>query len=187
MHVLRLFVAALAATLMLGAAAARAEGPAPVVVMETSKGTMMLLLDPAKAPKTVENFMKYVDAGFYDGTVFHRVIKGFMIQGGGFDQNLRPKPTMAPIRNESGNGLTNDRGTIAMARTNDLHSATSQFYINHVDNGFLDRNQYCVFGRVIRGLEVVDAIAAVSTGNRGGMGDVPTQPVILIRAYRHQG
>lgn len=186
MHTTRLFLAACAAVLLL-AVPGFAQGPDPVVVMETSKGTMMLLLDQDKAPGTVENFLEYVDAGFYDGTIFHRVIKGFMIQGGGFDMSMQRKPTMAPIKNESGNGLKNDRGTIAMARTSDLHSATSQFFINHVDNGFLDKNQYCVFGKVIRGLDVVDKIADVRTGNSGGMADVPVEPVLIRRVYRHQG
>jgi peptidyl-prolyl cis-trans isomerase A (cyclophilin A) len=180
-------LAALFLALVLGAAPALAQGPGPVVVLETSKGTIMVLLDPAKAPGTVDNFLKYVDSGFYDDTLFHRVIKGFMIQGGGFDTAMRVKATLAPIRNESGNGLENRRGTIAMARTNDLDSATSQFYINHVDNAFLDANKYCVFGKVLRGMNVVDAIADVATGNQGGMADVPREPVILLRAYRHQG
>jgi peptidyl-prolyl cis-trans isomerase A (cyclophilin A) len=182
-----IILAALVLALVLGAAPVRAQGPGPVVVLETSKGTIMVLLDPVKAPVSVENFLKYVDAGFYDGTLFHRVIKGFMIQGGGFDTSLRVKPTMAPIRNESGNGLENRRGTIAMARTNDLDSATSQFYINHVDNAFLDTNKYCVFGKVLRGMNVVDAIADVPTGNQGGMADVPREQVVILRAYRHQG
>lgn len=180
-------LAALALIVTLGAARVQAQGAGPVVVLETSKGTIMVLLDPAKAPATVENFLKYVDAGFYDGTLFHRVIQGFMIQGGGFDTSLRPKPTMAPIRNESGNGLENRRGAIAMARTNDLDSATSQFYINHVDNAFLDANKYCVFGKVLRGMNVVDEIAGVPTGNQGGMADVPREQVLILRAFRHQG
>ncbi len=168
-----IILAALVLALVLGAAPVRAQGPGPVVVLETSKGTIMVLLDPVKAPVSVGNFLKY--------------IKGFMIQGGGFDTSLRVKPTMAPIRNESGNGLENRRGTIAMARTNDLDSATSQFYINHVDNAFLDTNKYCVFGKVLRGMNVVDAIADVPTGNQGGMADVPREQVVILRAYRHQG
>lgn len=187
MQAFRILLASLAIACVLGVGSARAQGPGPVVVMETSKGMIMLLLDAEKAPLSVENFMKYVDSGFYNGTLFHRVIKGFMIQGGGFDSNMMQKPTMAPVRNESGNGLYNERGTIAMARTSDLHSATSQFFINHVTNGFLDSNQYCVFGKVIRGLDVVDEIAKVRTGNRGGMGDVPVESVVILKAYRHEG
>ncbi|WP_461210135.1 peptidylprolyl isomerase [Desulfocurvus sp. DL9XJH121] len=163
----------------------------PVVVLETSEGDVMLLLDDAKAPKTVANFLRYVDSGFYEGTIFHRVIKDFMIQGGGFDQRMLMKPAGPPIANEADNGLSNKRGTIAMARTMDPQSASSQFYINHKDNPFLDftakTNQgwgYAVFGRVIRGMDVVDRIASVKTGVRGGMQDVPVTAVILKRAYR---
>ena len=175
--------------MIFGASTGTAAGP--VVVMETSEGSVMLLLDEAKAPNTVANFLKYVDAGFYDGTVFHRVIDGFMIQGGAFDSNMLQKPSGPPIENEAYNGLENRRGTIAMARTMDPHSASSQFFINHKDNAFLNftgKNPqgwgYAVFGRVIRGMDVVDRIAKTPTGIRGGMKDVPVTPVVVKRAYR---
>lgn len=162
-----------------------------VVVMTTSKGVIKIRLDAAKAPLTVQNFLKYVDEGHYDGTIFHRVINGFMIQGGGFDQHLRQKPTHAPIKNEAMNGLKNRRGTIAMARTMVVDSATSQFFINVVDNGFLDFRAptaqgfgYCVFGEVIEGMDVVDAIKVVPTGNAAGMGDVPKEPVVIVSVRR---
>nr|WP_269471686.1 peptidylprolyl isomerase [Desulfovibrio ferrophilus] len=165
----------------------------PVVVMETSQGNIVIMLEEAKAPVTVANFLKYVDAGFYDGTIFHRVIKGFMIQGGGFDMSMMRKSAGAPIMNEANNGLPNSRGTIAMARTSDPHSASSQFFINHKNNASLDftgKNPqgwgYAVFGRVIRGMDVVDTIAKVQTGRQGGMGDVPLVPVVIKKAYRHQ-
>src|SRR5215470_5142478 len=128
------------------------------VVVETSMGTIKLELDGDKAPATVANFLSYVDEGFYDGTIFHRVIKNFMIQGGGFEPGMKQKKTKAPIKNESGNGLSNTRGSVAMARTNVLDSATSQFYINVVDNTGLDSARYCVFGKVIDGMDVVDKI-----------------------------
>jgi peptidyl-prolyl cis-trans isomerase B (cyclophilin B) len=150
------------------------------VEMVTSAGTMRIELDDAKAPQTVANFLRYVKAGHYDGTIFHRVIKGFMVQGGGFEPGMRQKPAEAPVKNEANNGLKNKRYTLAMARTSDPHSATAQFFINTVDNGFLDFKSessqgwgYAVFGRVIAGTEVVDAIEATATGNRGGHGDVP--------------
>jgi len=161
--------------------------------MTTSKGDIIIELDRAKAPVTVENFLKYVKKGQYDGTVFHRVIKDFMIQGGGFDKTLSEKPTDAPIKNEGTNGLSNARGTIAMARTMDPNSATAQFYINVVDNKMLDtrpgRPGYAVFGKVIEGMQVADAIRAVPTGQkmantRGGqgpMGDVPMETVEIIK------
>lgn len=137
----------------------------PVVVMETSEGPIKIELMEDKAPITVKNFLQYVEDKHFDGTVFHRVIAGFMIQGGGFDENLREKKTRGPIRNEAGNGLSNLRGTIAMARTNDPHSATAQFFINTVDNERLDKNPdsagYCVFGKVIEGMDVVDKIRKV--------------------------
>ena len=154
------------------------------VLMETSKGEIVLELYPEKAPLTVENFLNYVDAGFYDGTIFHRVIPGFMIQGGGFTQDLKKKPTKAPIKNEAYNGLKNDRGTIAMARTPNPHSASSQFFINTVDNAFLNYKDqttsgwgYAVFGSVIKGMDVVDAITQVKTVTQGGFRDVPKPPV----------
>ena len=154
--------------------------------IETSKGTITLELDGEKAPATVANFAEYARSGFYDGTIFHRVIDGFMIQGGGFTKGMNQKETRAPIRNEAMNGLKNARGTIAMARTMVVDSATSQFFINLVDNGFLDfRNPtpqgfgYAVFGKVTKGMEVVDKIAKVPTGNRGMHQDVPVKPVVI--------
>ena len=167
-------------------------GPAPAkpttkpqVVMETSKGTIVLELDAEKAPKTVENFLEYVRSGYYSGTIFHRVIKGFMIQGGGFTADMGRKETRAPIVNEGQNGLKNDRGTIAMARTNDLNSATSQFFINLVDNAGLNypsNGGYAVFGKVVEGLDVVDAIAGGSTGVKSGMKDVPNETITIVKA-----
>jgi peptidyl-prolyl cis-trans isomerase A (cyclophilin A) len=158
----------------------------PVVVMETSKGTIRIELDAAKAPNTVKNFLAYVDSGFFNGTIFHRVIPGFMIQGGGFTAAMDEKDTRPPIQNESANGLTNDRGTIAMARTGDPHSATAQFFINHGgNNAFLNKDQsrdgwgYAVFGKVVAGMDVVDAIAAVPTGVTAGMENVPSTPVVI--------
>jgi peptidyl-prolyl cis-trans isomerase B (cyclophilin B) len=158
------------------------------VEMVTSAGTMRIELDHAKAPETVANFLHYVNTGHYDGTIFHRVIKGFMVQGGGFEPGMRQKVTASPIRNEAANGLKNKRYTLAMARTSDPHSATAQFFINTVDNGFLDFKSessqgwgYAVFGRVVAGTEVVDAIEAVATGNRGGHGDVPLADVSIQR------
>ena len=156
------------------------------VLLETSMGTITLELDEAKAPETVRNFVAYAKEGHYDGTIFHRVIDGFMIQGGGFTADMNQKPTKEPIRNEAMNGLKNARGTIAMARTMVVDSATSQFFINLVDNGFLDfRNPtpqgfgYAVFGKVTKGMEVVDKIAKVQTGNRGMHQDVPVKPVVI--------
>jgi peptidyl-prolyl cis-trans isomerase A (cyclophilin A) len=163
----------------------------PVVVMTTSKGVIKIELDPAKAPLSVENFLKYVDAKFYDGTIFHRVIPNFMIQGGGFTKDMEKKETREPIQNEAKNGLKNLRGTIAMARTSNPHSATAQFYINHVDNAALDQATqppgawgYAVFGKVIEGMDVVDAIANVKTGFAAGMDDVPTEPVVIESVRR---
>jgi cyclophilin family peptidyl-prolyl cis-trans isomerase len=154
--------------------------------IETSMGTITLELDEEKAPATVQNFAEYAKSGHYDGTVFHRVIDGFMIQGGGFTRDMNQKPTRAPIRNEAMNGLKNARGTIAMARTMVVDSATSQFFINLVDNDFLDFTSptpqgfgYAVFGRVTDGMEVVDAIAKVKTGFRGPHQNVPEEPVVI--------
>ena len=156
----------------------------PVVTIETSMGTITVELDAANAPSTTENFLAYVDDGFYAGTVFHRVIPGFMIQGGGMTTDMRNKSTRETIRNEANNGLKNDRGTIAMARTPDPHSASSQFFINHSDNDFLNFTAetargwgYCVFGKVTDGMDVVDAIAKVKTGHHGPHQDVPVEPV----------
>ena len=174
-------------------ATATANATKAYVRMTTSMGDMVIELDRAKAPVTVDNFLAYVNKGQYDGTVFHRVIKDFMIQGGGFDTGLTEKPTDAPIKNECTNGLSNMRGTIAMARTNDPNSATAQFYINTVDNKMLDgrpgRPGYAVFGKVVDGMNTVDAIRAVKTGQkmantRGGqgpMGDVPMETVEIIK------
>ena len=154
------------------------------VKLSTSAGDIVLELDAAKAPKTVDNFLQYVKSGHYDGTVFHRVINNFMIQGGGMTPDLQPKPTSKPIELESRNGLTNDRGTVAMARTNDPNSATAQFFINVKDNAFLnqaqarDGNGYTVFGKVIGGMDVVDKIRSVPTGP----GDVPKTPVVIEKA-----
>jgi peptidyl-prolyl cis-trans isomerase B (cyclophilin B) len=162
----------------------------PVVQMDTSLGTITIELFEDQAPITVKNFLAYVDAGHYDGTVFHRVIKDFMIQGGGMTPGLKEKPTQAPIKNESANGLANKRGTLAMARTNVPDSATSQFFINTVDNAFLDRARaqdkvgYCVFGQVTSGMDVVDKIRAVPTGNSGRHSDVPRTDVIITAVRR---
>jgi peptidyl-prolyl cis-trans isomerase B (cyclophilin B) len=159
------------------------------VRLETSLGDVVLALDPDKAPKTVENFLAYVRDGHYDGTVFHRVIDGFMIQGGGFEQGMRQKKTRAPIPNEASNRLANRRGTAAMARTSDPHSATSQFFINVSDNAFLDFRSpdpsgwgYCVFAEVVAGMDVVDRIKAVPTTTRGGHKDVPVDDVLVRHA-----
>jgi cyclophilin family peptidyl-prolyl cis-trans isomerase len=176
----RTLLAALALAVLSSVAAAADK---PVVVMETSLGTIKIELDPEKAPISVKNFLSYVDDKFYDGTVFHRVIPTFMIQGGGFEPGMKQKKTKDAIKNESGNGLSNVRGAIAMARTNDLDSATAQFYINTVDNPFLDKGKYCVFGRVIDGLDVVDKIKAVETGNRGFHQNVPVKDVMIQKAY----
>ena len=159
------------------------------VDLDTTQGTIRLELDEEKAPETVKNFINNVENGHYDGTVFHRVIKGFMVQGGGFEPGMKQKPTGNPIRNEASNGLKNARYTIAMARTSDPHSATAQFFINAADNAFLDFKSetqsgwgYAVFGRVVKGSEVIDAIEQVRTGNRGGHGDVPLDDVTITRA-----
>jgi peptidyl-prolyl cis-trans isomerase A (cyclophilin A) len=161
-----------------------AQAPNPKVLIKTSLGDITLELDPAKAPITVKNFLAYVDAKFYDGTIFHRVIPGFMIQGGGLTADMQQKAGNPAIKNESGNGLKNARGSVAMARGNDLNSATSQFFINHVDNFSLDERKYCVFGKVIAGMDVVDAIAKVKTGTRAGHADVPREPITIISVTR---
>jgi peptidyl-prolyl cis-trans isomerase B (cyclophilin B) len=164
--------------------------PATLVLMETSLGTIKIELDGDKAPLTVANFLAYVDDKHYDNTVFHRVIKDFMVQGGGFEPGLKQKPTKAPIKNESANGLTNVRGTLAMARTSDPDSASAQFFINVVDNAFLNKAQardrvgYCVFGRVVEGMDVVDKIRAVPTGTRAGSQDVPREDVVILSVRR---
>ncbi|MDO9151445.1 MAG: peptidylprolyl isomerase [Methylotenera sp.] len=158
----------------------------PQVTFETNRGNFTVELYPEKAPKTVANFLEYVNSGFYQDTIFHRVINRFMVQGGGFDINMTEKPTRAPIINESNNGLKNDIGTIAMARTSDPNSATSQFFINLENNQFLNYRSpepdligYCVFGRVLKGMDVVRDIAVTSTANVGPYGDVPRSPIIV--------
>jgi peptidyl-prolyl cis-trans isomerase B (cyclophilin B) len=160
-----------------------------MVVLHTIHGSITLELDAARAPKTVANFLDYVRAGHFDNTLFHRVIDGFMIQGGGFTPDFRQKSARAPIQNEAANGLKNERYSVAMARTGDPHSATAQFFINVADNDFLNYRSpdvkgwgYCVFGRVVAGTEVVDRIKAVATGNRGMHQNVPTQDVVIERA-----
>ncbi|MDP6381196.1 MAG: peptidylprolyl isomerase [Phycisphaerae bacterium] len=162
-----------------------------VVVMETSHGTIKIELFLDKAPVTVENFLRYTDDKFYDGTIFHRVIAGFMIQGGGFTPDMKEKQTNAAINNEATAEAKNLRGTLAMARTNDVHSATSQFFINVVDNAFLDHTDksargfgYCVFAKVIEGMDVVDKIRKVATATSGHYGDVPREPVIIKSVRR---
>jgi peptidyl-prolyl cis-trans isomerase B (cyclophilin B) len=160
-----------------------------MIKLTTNHGVIALELNAEKAPKTVANFLAYVAAGHFDNTVFHRVIKNFMIQGGGFEPNMNQKPCQPPVENEAANGLKNKRGTVAMARTNDPHSATAQFFINTVDNDFLDYKAssgqgwgYCVFGEVVEGLDVVDKIRAVKTGNKGFHQDVPVEDVIIEKA-----
>jgi cyclophilin family peptidyl-prolyl cis-trans isomerase len=166
----------------------------PVVEVVTNLGTFALQLDPAKAPKTVENFLRYVDAKHYDGTIFHRVISTFMVQGGGFDQRYEKKPTQPPVHNEADNGLKNTRGTVAMARTSDPHSATSQFFVNVVDNANLDHQAksgpgwgYTVFGKVIEGMEVVDKIKAVRTGSGGPFAENAPQDMVVMQTVRRRG
>jgi peptidyl-prolyl cis-trans isomerase B (cyclophilin B) len=161
------------------------------VDLETNKGVIRVELNEEKAPISSKNFLSYVDAGHYNNTVFHRVIAGFMIQGGGFEPGMKQKNTQANIKNEANNGLKNDRYTLAMARTSDPHSASSQFFINAVDNKFLNFTAenssgwgYAVFAKVVAGTEVVDAIEKVKTGNKGGHGDVPLEDVMIVRASR---
>ncbi|MBL9018614.1 MAG: peptidyl-prolyl cis-trans isomerase [Myxococcales bacterium] len=164
----------------------------PVVEVSTNHGTFVIQLDPAKAPKSVANFLAYVDAKHYDGTVFHRVIPTFMIQGGGFDQQLEKKPTQPPIQNEADNGLKNTRGTVAMARTSEPHSATAQFFVNVTDNAFLDHQAksgpgwgYAVFGKVTEGMDTVDKIKAVKTGSVGPFAkDAPLTTVVINHIRR---
>jgi peptidyl-prolyl cis-trans isomerase B (cyclophilin B) len=163
------------------------------VQMDTSAGTVKIQLDDDLAPLSVANFLAYVNSGHYNGTVFHRVIKGFMVQGGGFEAGMKQKPTQAPIKNEANNGLKNKKYTLAMARTNDPHSATAQFFINATDNAFLDFKAenaqgwgYAVFGRVTEGMDVVDKIEAVRTGRKGFHDDVPLDDVVIERAVEVQ-
>lgn len=160
-----------------------------MVKLHTNYGTITLDLDAAKAPETVKNFLEYARSGHYANTIFHRVIDGFMIQGGGFEPGMKQKPTRAPVKNEASNGLKNDRYTVAMARTNEPHSATAQFFINVKDNDFLNHTAptpqgwgYCVFGRVVEGQDVVDKIKSVKTGRSGMHSDVPQQDVVIERA-----
>ncbi len=160
-----------------------------MVRLKTNFGIIALELDTGRAPETVKNFLEYVESGFYSNTVFHRVIDGFMIQGGGFEPGMREKPVRGPIKNEADNGVKNERYTIAMARTSEPHSASSQFFINVKDNGFLDHTApnaqgwgYCVFGKIVEGQDVVDKIKRVKTGKRGGHADVPVEDVIIERA-----
>ena len=175
------------AALMFGITAASAQVSAPRVAVETTQGRIVLELAPKEAPKTVDNFLTYVKAGHYDGTVFHRVIPTFMIQGGGFSADMTERPTRAPIPLESRNGLKNERGAVAMARRSDPNSATAQFFINVVDNPRLDYqsfdgNGYAVFGKVVEGMDVVDKIREVPTGSRGGHQNFPESPVTIKSA-----
>lgn len=160
-----------------------------MVKLQTSLGTITLELNADKAPETVKNFLAYVESGHFNNTIFHRVIDGFMIQGGGFEPGMNQKPCGTPIKNEAGNGLKNERGTIAMARTSDPHSATAQFFINVKDNSFLNHTSpssqgwgYCVFGKVADGMDVVDKIKAVKTGTKGFHQDVPVEDVVIEKA-----
>jgi peptidyl-prolyl cis-trans isomerase B (cyclophilin B) len=159
-----------------------------MINIETNHGTITIELDAEKAPMTVENFKKYIEDGFFNNTIFHRVIPNFMIQGGGFEPGMIQKQTLDQIENEADNGLGNDRGTLAMARTNDPHSATAQFFINLKDNDFLNHSGknpqgwgYCVFAKVTDGMDIVDKIAAVATGNNGGHADVPVDDVVILK------
>ena len=161
------------------------------VLIQTSLGDFVVQLDQQNAPDTVKNFLGYVEQGFYDSTIFHRVINGFMVQGGGFEAGMKQKPTGEPIRNEAGNGLKNTAYSIAMARTSDPHSATAQFFINVADNGFLDHTApnpqgwgYCVFGKVVEGRDVIDKIKGVRTGSSGFHQDVPVEDVVISRAAK---
>ena len=179
----------LGAVLVAGALQAAEGDPNPEMVLDTSEGIIVIELLTEQAPKSVANIIQYVEDGFYSETIFHRVISGFMIQGGGFDQQLRKKPVGEPVENEADNGLKNERGTVALARTSDPHSATAQFYINTVNNGSLNyRSQtekgwgYTVFGRVMEGMNVVDRISRADTQTRDGRPDVPALPILIERA-----
>ena len=186
-------IAVLALALCFGASLlpvqSHAAAPLPKVKIETSMGDIVVELNPAKAPKTVSNFLYYVKSGFYNNTIFHRVINGFMIQGGGFEKGMKQKPTNAPIENEAANGLKNNKYTIAMARTQDPHSATAQFFINVANNDFLNHTAptpqgwgYAVFGKVVAGQDVVDQITKVRTGMVSFYGDVPVEDVVIEKA-----
>lgn len=179
----------LAAPLPAGDSAASEAGERPRVLFETSLGPVTIELYPDRAPVTVANFLAYVDSGFYDGTLFHRVVPNFVVQGGGFDTRYEQKPTRKPIANEAGNGLANRRGTLSMARTADPNSATSQFFINLVDNRSLNRGPggagYAVFGEVIKGMEIVDQMVAAPQGaHRGVFVNAPNEPIVIVRAKR---
>nr|WP_236844327.1 MULTISPECIES: peptidylprolyl isomerase [unclassified Bordetella] len=202
LHLLRIAACGVALAIVPVAASAQSaasstpstEGTTPMstssrVKLQTNQGDIVITLDAEKAPKTVENFLSYVKNGFYNGTIFHRVIDGFMIQGGGFEPGLKQKPTQAPIENEANNGLKNDKYTLAMARTSDPHSATAQFFVNVADNDFLNFTAptpngwgYAVFGKVTEGTDVVDKIKGVKTGNSGFHQNVPTEDVIIEKA-----
>lgn len=184
----RLLIVGLA---VLFAALAAAADDNPKIILDTTKGKIVLELNANKAPQTVKNFLAYVNAGFYDNTIFHRVIPNFMIQGGGFTADMQKKTTRAAIRNEAANGLPNQRGTIAMARTPNPHSATAQFFINTQNNDFLNHKGqspqgwgYAVFGHVVEGMDVVDSISKVKTVTQGRFRDVPAEPVVITRAAR---
>ena len=177
------------AVLIAAMTSATAEDSGPRITFETTEGNFVIELFPDEAPLSSANFLQYAKDGHFNGTIFHRVIPGFVIQGGGFDQNMTRKSTRKPIENEAHNGLKNLRGTLSMARTSDPHSATSQFFVNLVDNDFLDHSSktprgwgYAVFGRVIEGMDTIDKVAAVETGRIDGMSDVPLYPVIVTRA-----
>jgi peptidyl-prolyl cis-trans isomerase B (cyclophilin B) len=187
--VLKIKIALLLLFALLAGGFVQAAETRPRVRLETTMGAVVLELDAQAAPQTVANFLGYVREGFYDGLIFHRVIKGFMIQGGGMTPDMAPRPTRAPIPNEAANGLQNRRGSVAMARTADPHSATAQFFINTVDNPFLDHRApnpqewgYCVFGTVVAGMDVVAAIENAATGMRAGHGDVPQTPIVIQKA-----
>ncbi len=182
-----------ASTVLLASPGLAQDTPSPPrVALETSHGTIVLELNPEKAPITVENFLDYVDRGWYDGTIFHRVMDGFMIQGGGFDASMEKKITRPPIRNEAGNGLLNDRGTVAMARTGEPDSATAQFFINLADNDFLNREEaqdgvgYAVFGEVVEGMEAVDAIAKVEVDEPGRLSNAQPVETVVIKSVKRQ-
>jgi cyclophilin family peptidyl-prolyl cis-trans isomerase len=191
---MKLSLAVVVAALTLGTASLAAQTPAPApaakpnprVALDTSKGTIVVELFPDKSPLTVANFLQYVKSGFYNGVIFHRVIPDFMVQTGGFTPDMEQKPTKGQISNESKNGLRNERGTLAMARLSEPHTASSQFFINLKDNRSLDHSSrgwgYTVFGRVVEGIEVVDAVATVRTTTKGPHGDVPVEPVIIKKA-----
>lgn len=179
------------AMLSAGCASLSGKGAKTMILIETSKGTMKAELWADKAPKTVANFLKYVDSGYYDGLVFHRIINGFMIQGGGFDLRMQKKETRDPVKNEARSDVPNERGTLSMARTGEVDSGTSQFFVNHVDNVALDHKDktvqgygYCVFGKLVDGYDVLDAIAGVETGVIGPYRDIPLQPVVIMGIKR---